>query len=126
MRGVLMLSLLIATVLAVGLSAYFWGMVAALITLSGSAYLAIGFWITENIVGVLSRVKVANGTAIAFLMMGKVLWLGSLFLLAKSMPPGQEIPAAMGMGAFLLALLVATFSHFGMPKVSDATSESRS
>jgi hypothetical protein len=82
--------------------------------------LALGFWITEMLVGVLTGVKKANTTAIALLFLGKLAWWAALFGLSRYYPAGTEVPIAIGMGAFILALVTGVLSQYGWPKISDA------
>lgn len=100
----------------------FWkfGPTGAIVTLISVLCLASGFWITEALVGVFTGVKKANATAIGLLFLGKLGWWALLFFLSRSYPPGSEFPIAIGMGAFLLSLLVGVISQYGWPKISDA------
>jgi len=119
LRRNIRLTLLVTTVLSAGLSAWAWGPTSGAVTFISALCLALGFWITEGLVGVMTGVKTANGTAIALLFMAKLAWWGGLFWLARVYPPGTESAIALGMGAFLISLLVASISHFGWPKISD-------
>lgn len=105
-------------------SFYFFELRGALLTLGAAIYLVAGFWITENIVGLMTRVKTVSPTLGIFLMVGKLLWWGGLFVAMKRFGGGgSEFPIAIGIGAFLLALLAAVLSHSFAPKVSDAAGE---
>lgn len=105
-----------------GVAAFgFWqwgGNAAAIIALSGLC-LALGLWVTELLVSVLTGVRKANATAVALLLAGKFLWWGALILGAKWVPAGNEVPIALGIGAFLLSVLVTGIVHYGMPQISE-------
>jgi len=120
LRKNIVFSLTATTVVAVALSFWLFNPTAGAVTLISVLCLALGFWLTEGLVGVMTGVKQANGTAIGLLFLGKLAWWGLLFWLTRVYPPGTEIPIAFGLGAFLLALLIATIGHFGWPKISDA------
>jgi hypothetical protein len=120
LRKAIGLSLLGATVLGMGLSFWAFGPLGALVTAIAALCLALGFWITENLVGCLAGVKKANATAIALLFLGKLAWWVALFALARVYPRGMEFPIAIGIGAFLLALLIGGVSQYGWPKISDS------
>lgn len=110
--------------LGAGASFYFFELRGALLTLGAAVYLVSGFWITENLVGLMTRVKRVSPTTAIFLMVGKFLWWGGLFVAMKKLGGGgSELPIAIGIGAFLLALLAAVLSHAFVPKVSDAAGE---
>ncbi len=81
--------------------------------------LALGFWITEMLIGVFTQVKKANPTAIALLFFGKLAWWASIFVGARHLPRGLDAAVALGIGVFLLALLIASIRHYGMPRISD-------
>jgi hypothetical protein len=119
LRRNIRITLLVTTLLVAGLSFWLWGAESAGVTFVASLCLALGFWVTEGLVGVMAGVKTANGTAIALLFAAKLAWWGGLFWLARVYPPGTESAIALGMGAFLLSLLSASISHFGWPKISD-------
>jgi hypothetical protein len=104
------------TALAAALSFWLWGPLAALLTLCAVLFLAAGFWITESLIGVFARVKKVSPTAAIFLFTGKLLWWGSLFVASRRVPQGLELSVALGMGAFLLALVLAVLSHAYLPK----------
>ncbi len=122
LRKTLWLAFIGATALAVVLSFVWFGNQGAILTLISSLCLALGFGITEALVGVFTGVKKANTSAIALLFLAKLGWWLGLFMLSRHYPPGTEIPIAMGLGAFLLALFIASLSHFGWPKISDGKS----
>lgn len=113
-------SLLIFTVAGMAISYWKFGPVAAAVTGGAALCLALGFLITELIVGILTGVKKANSTAIALLFLGKLAWWASLFALSRYYPAGTEIPIAIGMGAFILAMVAGVLSQYGWPKISDA------
>jgi hypothetical protein len=119
LRRAIVFSLLAATALGMGLSFWKFGSLGALVTAVAALCLALGFWITENLVGCLAGVKKANATAIGLLFLGKLGWWVGLFALAKTYPRGMEVPIAIGIGAFLLALLMGGISQYGWPKISD-------
>lgn len=108
------------TVLAFGLGFYWLGMTGALVAAGSLLCLALGFWLTETLVGLITGVKKANTTAVGFLFLGKLGWWIGIFLAAKWIPEGNEKSLALGFGFFLLAIFVAGLSHFGLPKISDA------
>jgi hypothetical protein len=115
------------SLLGAGLSFWGWGYLGALLTLCAIAFLVVGFWITENLIGIFARVKTVNPTMAIFLFTGKLLWWGALFVFSRRVPAGLELCVAIGMGAFLLALVLAVLSHAYLPKnhsnVSNAASE---
>ncbi len=102
-----------------GLSFWQWGPERALASGAATLCLALGFWITEMLIGVFTRVKAANASAIGLLLVGKLGWWGLLFYVAKHLPVGHDGAIAVGMGAFLIALLLAAIVHYGMPSISD-------
>lgn len=108
------------SVVALGSSVWFWGLASAIPALLGILCLALGFKVTELLVGILTGVRKANATAIALLFLLKLTWWGLLFWGAKQAPPEWQKPFALGLGTFLVSLLVAGITHFGMPKVSKA------
>lgn len=81
--------------------------------------LALGFWLTEMLVGVFTKVKTANATAIVLIFSGKLAWWALLFWFARHLPAGLDGAVASGLGIFLIALLFATLRHYGMPRISD-------
>lgn len=103
-------------VLGAALSFWLWGPTAAFLTLCAAAFLLAGLWITENLIGVFARVKTVSPTMAIFLFTGKLLWWGALFVLSRRIPAGLELSVAIGMGAFLLALVLAVLSHSYLPK----------
>lgn len=115
-----LISLVVGMILGGALSYYLWGATAALATEGAALCLALGFWLTEMLIGVFTQVKTANGTAIGLIFFGKLAWWGSIFYAAKHMPKGLEQPLGLGFGIFLFALVAAALNHFGMPRISDA------
>lgn len=113
-------ALLAFTLAGMAISYWKFGPMAAVVTGGASLCLALGFWITELIVGVLTGVKKANSTAIGLLFLGKLGWWAALFALSRYYPAGTEIPIAIGMGAFILAMVAGVLSQYGWPKISDA------
>ncbi len=81
--------------------------------------LALGFWLTEMLIGVFTRVKTANASAVVMLFTGKLAWWALLFWAAKRLPAGLDGAVASGLGIFLIALLISTLQHYGMPRISD-------
>jgi hypothetical protein len=104
------------SVLSAGLSFWFWGATAALLTLCAVLFLVAGLWITESLIGVFARVKTVSPTMAIFLFTGKLLWWGALFVLSRKVPAGLELSVALGMGSFLLALVLAVLGHAYTPK----------
>ena len=102
--------------LAAALSFWLWGPLAAFLTLCAVAFLAGGFWITESLIGVFARVKKVSPTLAIFLFTGKLLWWGALFVFSRKVPAGLELSVALGMGSFLLSLVLAVLSHAYLPK----------
>jgi hypothetical protein len=113
-------SLLVFTLIGMGISYWKFSLPAALVTAGAALCLALGFWITEMIVGILTGTKKANSTAIGLLFLGKLAWWGAIFGLSRYYPAGTEIPIAIGMGAFILAMVAGVLSQYGWPKISDA------
>lgn len=107
-------------VAATAFSYWYFQPLSGVVTFATICCLALGFWLTEMLVGVFTRVKQANPTAIVLLFTGKIVWWGGIFVLSKQIEPGHEGAIAIGMGTFLLALLVGGISHYGLPKISDA------
>jgi hypothetical protein len=99
-----------------------WSAPHALTSFFAILCLALGFWITEMLIGVFTRVKRANATAIGLLFIAKFAWWGMLFYGARHLPAGHDGAVAVGLGTFLLALLFGTLRHYGMPSISDAES----
>lgn len=106
-------------VMAGVLSFTIWGFSPALTTMGVVLCLALGFWITELLIGVFTQTIRANPTAVVLLFLGKLGWWGTLFVAARHMPPGYDRPVGLGIGAFLLALFVGMIRHYGMPRISD-------
>jgi hypothetical protein len=96
-----------------------WGSSGAMVSVAALLCLALGFWITERLIAVFTRTSTANPTAIVLLLFGKLLWWGALFYGARHLPAGMDKPVALGIGAFLIALLIAMLRHYGMPRISD-------
>lgn len=118
----LALSLAVLGAIALVFSWKQWGPQHAFTTGAAALCLALGFWITEMLIGVFTRVKRANATAIGLLFIAKIAWWGVLFYGARHLPAGHDGAVAVGLGTFLLALLFATLRHYGMPRISDAES----
>lgn len=116
----LLLALLAMSVLGTGFSWWKWGADRAFTSAASILCLALGFWITEMLIGVFTRVKQANATAVGLLFLAKLGWWWALFVGAKHLPPGHDGAVAVGLGGFLLALLLASLRHYGMPSISDA------
>ena len=114
------LMLLLSVLVAGGFSYGQWGAQRAVTTIGAILCLALGFWITEMLIGVFTRVKRANATAIGLLFLAKLAWWGGLFYGARHLPAGHDGAVALGLGAFLLALLFASIGHYGMPRISDS------
>ncbi len=118
-RGTLLWCLVAGAFLNGGISFWLWGSESVFTAEAAFLCLALGFWLTEMLLGVFSGVKRANATAIALLFIAKVAWWVALFWAANRIPPGHNRAVALGVGTFLVALLVSTFKHFGMPTISD-------
>ncbi len=116
----LYISIVICAVLAFGASFYLFGIIGGFISFGSALCLALGFWLTESLVGIMTGVKKANSSAIGLLFLGKLGWWLGIFFAARLIPAGSEKALAIGFGSFLLAILVAAISHFGLPKISDA------
>jgi hypothetical protein len=97
-----------------------YGNSGAITAFSSILCLALGFWITESLIGVFTGVKKANSTAIVLLFSGKLAWWVGIFWASRILPKGSEPAVAIGLGSFLLALLLAGVLHYGLPKISDA------
>lgn len=97
----------------------FWDFQRALVLEISCLCLALGFWITEMLIGVFTTVKKANASAIVLLFLGKILWWGTLFWCSRHIAPGMEAAVASGIGIFLAALLLSSIQHYGMPRISD-------
>jgi len=120
LRRAIAWSFLVFTLAGMGISYWKFSLSAAWVTTGAALCLALGFWITEMLVGVLTGVKKANTTAIGLLFLGKLAWWGALLVLSRYYPAGMEIPIAIGMGAFILAMVTGVLSQYGWPKISDA------
>ncbi|MGZ3692809.1 MAG: hypothetical protein ACXWQO_01070 [Bdellovibrionota bacterium] len=118
-RSMMMKALGISVTAAVAFSYYFWALPGAAITLAAALCLALGLWVTEMLVAVLTGVRKANATAIMLLFTGKFLWWGGLIVGARALPPGNEKPIALGIIAFLLSILVTGIAQYGMPTISE-------
>lgn len=121
LRRTILLSLALTTLSLAALSLSLYGLGGGVITFLGSLCLASGFWLTEGLVGVMTGTKRANPTAIALLFLGKIAWWVALFVLSRKLPTGMEVPVALGVGAFLLALLAGAISLFGWPKMTEVS-----
>lgn len=121
-KRTLLLLLIAFGLVATAFSWWRWGTPHAITSLAAILCLALGFWITEMLIGVFTRVKRANPTAIGLLFLAKLGWWGILFYGARHLPAGHDGAVAVGLGTFLLALLFATLRHYGMPRISDAES----
>jgi hypothetical protein len=97
-----------------------YGNSGAITAFASTLCLALGFWITESLIGIFTGVKKANFTAIALLFSGKLAWWVGIVWASSILPKGSEPVVAIGLGSFLLALLIAGFMHYGLPKISDA------
>jgi hypothetical protein len=113
------ISIVVLTILVFGLSFYLFGITSGIISAGSVLCLALGFWLTESLVGVMTGVKKANSTAIGLLFLGKLGWWVGIFFAARLIPTGSEKALAMGFGSFLLAILAGALYHFGLPKISD-------
>lgn len=118
-RRTLLWALLLTALASGGLAYWLWGADSVLTTVLALLCLALGFWVTEMLVGVFTRVKRANASAIGFLLLAKLAWWATLFWGARHIPAGHDGAVALGIGSFLLALLFSTLRHYGMPKISD-------
>ena len=114
------LLLLLSTAITGGISYWQWGRERAITTIVAVLCLALGFWVTEMLIAVFTRVKQANATAIGLLLLAKLTWWGGLFYGARFLPQGHDGAVALGLGGFLLALLIASIGHYGMPRISDS------
>jgi hypothetical protein len=114
------LVLLVFGGVALGFSIYYWGLWAVIPTALGLLCLALGFKITELLVAILSGVRKANPSAIAILFLFKLIWWGALFWGSKRAPVEWQKPFALGLGVFLLSLLIGGLRHYGLPKISEA------
>ncbi|MGZ3650673.1 MAG: hypothetical protein ACXVB9_11195 [Bdellovibrionota bacterium] len=119
-------ALLLLAVLGGALAYIFWGFAGAAADVGVLLCLALGFWVTEGLVGVFTQTKKANPTGVMLLFFGKLAWWGTIFVAARKMPAGLDRPVALGIGSFLLALLVAMVQHYGMPRISDGNPPSGS
>lgn len=119
-KKTIQLVLLILGVLALGFAVFYWGLWAITPTALGLLCLALGFKITELLVAILSGVRSANPSAIAILFLCKFLWWGALFWGSKRAPMEWQKPFALGLGVFLLSLLIGGLRHYGLPKISEA------
>lgn len=120
LRTHIFLFALLFAVVAAALSYHLWGAKHALAAFLGAACLSAGLFLTEGLFGVFTKVYRANPTAIALLFTGKILWWAMFFMLPRWIPSAFLPAMAIGMGSFLLAILVAGILHYGMPKISDA------
>ena len=118
-RHTLLWSLAAGALVSSGLSYWLWDQSSVITTELSLLCLALGFWVTEMLVGVFTRVKKANATAITLLLLAKLGWWAALFWGAKRIPHGHDGAVALGIGSFLLALLFSTLKHYGMPTISD-------
>lgn len=118
-RRMVVRTLSITSLCVAGVSFWLDGPTGAAVTILSVLCLALGLWITELLIAVFTGMRKANPTAMALLMLGKVLWWGSLILGAKLLPAGFEKSVALGIGAFLLAVVITGIAHYGMPKISD-------
>ncbi len=96
-----------------------WGWKHGLVALAAILCLALGFWITEMLIGLLTGVKKANPTAVALLFFGKLGWWAGIFLLSQQLQPDWAMAVALGIGTFLLCILGAGLAHYGLPRISD-------
>lgn len=101
-----------------GVAAFAWGMRQGVFALVGMGILAAGFRISELLIGVLTRVRAANGVAIGLLLAFKLLWWGGIFFLSRVITPGDLPGLAVGFGAFLLTLTAQGVVALGAPKLS--------
>jgi hypothetical protein len=118
-KRTLALCLLVATGAGGALAFRLWGPTGAGVFLAGLLCLASGLWVTERLIAVFLGTRKANPTALVFLMTGKVLWWGALFFASRRLPVGYDGAVGLAIGAFLLALLIATVRHYGMPRISE-------
>ncbi|MGE3261396.1 MAG: hypothetical protein AB7K68_06435 [Bacteriovoracia bacterium] len=118
-RKMLLLALAVSATAAGGLALWLWGVNGALLTVGSSLCLALGLWVTELLIAVLTGVRKANATAILLLLMGKFLWWGALIAGSRFLPSGNEGAIALGIGAFLFSVLITGIVHYGMPRISD-------
>jgi hypothetical protein len=121
-RRLLGISLAVGTVIGAGISYFFWGFPALISCVGAVLCLALGFWITEILIGAVTGVKKANGSALALLAAAKFAWWTFLFLGAKHLPRVAEGGVAVGLGVFLLAILFSSVSQYGLPRISDGNS----
>lgn len=118
-RHTLLWSLMGGALLCGALAYWLWGLDSVITTEFSLLCLALGFWVTEMLVGIFTKVKKANATAIALLLFVKLAWWAAIFWGAKRIPHGHDGAVALGIGTFLLALLFSTLKHYGMPTISD-------
>jgi hypothetical protein len=113
------LALLAVGILGGGLAFSLWGAPSAGVVEAVILCLALGFWITERLIGVFTQTIQANPTAILILFTGKLAWWAMIFIAARHMPAGYDRAVGLGIGAFLVALFAAMVRHYGMPRISD-------
>lgn len=114
--------LLVGMLLGGGFAAYRWQGAGVVVVEGAILCLASGLWITEKLIGIFTRVQRANGTAIVLIFSLKILWWATLFWAARHLPPGYDGAVGLGIGIFLLTVLLAALKHYGMPRISDGNS----
>jgi hypothetical protein len=115
----LALSIFLGAILGGSLCFWLWGQPSAIACIAALLCLALGFWITELLISALTGVKKLNVPALVMLISGKFAWWASLFLGAKHLPHGVEGGVAIGLGAFLLAVVLSGLSQYGVPRISN-------
>ena len=101
------------------LAFYFWGLNGFFGLSLGFILLYLGFALLEKLIGILTGTIKANPTAALMVFTGKMLWWVALFYVAKKLPNEWRAPLALGMGGFLLAIVITGVAHYGMPKFSE-------
>jgi hypothetical protein len=112
------LHLAVWAIIALITGSYLFGNKGVMYAGLGFGLLSVGFLITEYLVGIFTKVRTANATAVTLLAGLKLLWWAGLFLIVRRVKGDVVLPVAIGFGAFLLSILSMSVHVFGLPKIS--------
>lgn len=92
---------------------------ALFVSLGAYCFLVIGFKLSENFVRLAARIKKPGVTEL-FGIVAKLFWFFLVFYFSRKPELRGSTPVAIGMGSFLLSLVVLGFAQYGIKNDHDA------